>query len=53
MKNENNTDKDAFFADIERVRNELGHGIGIEEIAKKLNMDEDYATFILLFGIIG
>lgn len=38
--------------DIERMRNEFGKGMGIEEIADKLNLDRDYAEFLFWFGIV-
>lgn len=38
--------------DMERIRAELGKGIGIEEIADKLHMDRAYARFLFWFGIV-
>jgi hypothetical protein len=53
MDDNHNDDIVSFFEDIERVRDELGKGMTIEEIAEKLGMEKDYAEFILEFGIIG
>lgn len=38
--------------DIERLRGEFGKGMGLDEIADKLNMDRDYAEFLFWFGIV-
>lgn len=38
--------------DMERIRNEFGKGMKIEEIADKLNMDREYAEFLFWFGIV-
>lgn len=38
--------------DIEQIRSEFGKGIGLDEIADKLNMDRNYAEFLFWFGIV-
>lgn len=52
MKNENEKKLD-MEQDIERIRKELGKGMTIDEIAKKLDMDLEYARCLFYFGIIG
>lgn len=43
---------DELEHDMEQIRNELGKGMKLEEIADKLEMDREYVEVLFWFGIV-
>lgn len=44
--------EDVWKRDIQRIREQFGKGMGIEEIADVLGLDPEYVEVLFWFGIV-